>query len=322
MTRAIILVLAVVAAAAVGLGVGAAELSLDQVVAGLRDPGSSAGVIVWSLRVPRVVLAFLVGGALGVSGAALQAMIRNPLAEPYLLGITGGAGLGAVLAIALGVAGAWAVPGAALIGALGSSALVYAVAVVQGTRLEPRVLVLVGVVFAAFSGALISALLAMSEATQLRNAYLWLLGGFGNASWTAIAAFAGYSVLPLLGLLFLGRSLDLLSLGDESAHGLGLDTGRARRLVYLATATLTAASVAVSGMIGFVGLIAPHAMRGWVGPLHRRLLPAVFLASGALLVLADALARTVLRPAELPIGAITAMIGVPLFAILLRRSLA
>jgi iron complex transport system permease protein len=320
--RVAILVIGVAVAATIGLVVGAAPLPLGAVIAGLGDPSGPAGVIVWQLRMPRVILAFLVGGALGVSGAALQAMIRNPLAEPYLLGITGGAGLGAVLAIALGIGGAWAVPAAALVGALGSSALVYGVAVVQGTRLEPRVLVLVGVVFAAFSGALISALLAMSEATQLRNAYLWLLGGFGNANWTAIAAFAAYGVLPVTGLFVLARSLDLLSLGDESAHALGVETGKARRLIYLATAVLTAASVAVSGMIGFVGLIAPHAMRGWVGPLHRRLLPAVFLASGGLLVLADALARTVLRPAELPIGAITAMIGVPLFAILLRRSLA
>jgi iron complex transport system permease protein len=320
--RTVLLLVAALAAAAIGLTVGASDLPLGQVLAGLADPASPAGTIVWSLRVPRVILAFLVGGALGVSGAALQAMIRNPLAEPYLLGITGGAGLGAVLAIALGFAAAWAVPGAALVGALGSSALVYAVAVVQGTRLEPRVLVLVGVVFAAFSGALISALLGMSEATQLRNAYLWLLGGFGNASWTSIWAFAGYAALPLGLLLLMARPLDLLSLGEESAHALGVETGRARRLVYLATATLTAASVAVSGMIGFVGLIAPHAMRGWVGSLHRRLLPAVFLASGGLLVLADALARTVLRPAELPIGAITALIGVPLFAVLLRRSLA
>lgn len=320
--RFLFLVLGVVVAAALGLAVGAAPLPVADVLAGLRDPAGPTGAIVWDLRMPRVVLAFLVGGALGVSGAALQAMIRNPLAEPYLLGITGGAGLGAVLAIAAGLDGAWAIPAAALVGALGSSALVYAVAVVEGTRLEPRVLVLVGVVFAAFSGALISSLLALSEATQLRNAFLWLLGGFGNANWTAIAAFAAYAVAPTILLFVLARPLDLLSLGDDSAHALGVDTGTTRRLIYLATALLTAASVAVSGMIGFVGLIAPHAMRGWVGPLHRRLLPAVFLASGGLLVVADALARTVLRPAELPVGAITALIGVPLFAILLRRSLA
>jgi iron complex transport system permease protein len=320
--KVLLLIAAALAAGLVGVLVGAAPLPLGEVWAGLQDPESPAGRIVWGLRMPRVVLAFLVGGALGLSGAALQAMIRNPLAEPYLLGITGGAGLGAVLAIAVGVSAVWAVPMAALVGALAVSAAVYSVAVVQGNRLEPRVLVLVGVVFAAFCGAIISALLALSEATQLRNAFLWLLGGFGNASWQAVAAFAGYAALPLGALFVLARTLDLLSLGDDTAHALGIDTGTARRLVYLTTALLTAASVAVSGMIGFVGLIVPHAMRGFVGPMHRRLLPAVFVGSGGLLVLADVLARTVMRPAELPIGAITALIGVPLFAVLLRRSLA
>jgi iron complex transport system permease protein len=176
-------------------------------------------------------------------------------------------------------------------------------------------------VIAAFCGAIMSALLTLSDAPRLRNAFLWLLGGFGAASWPAVQAFAAYAAPPLVALGAAARSLDLLSLGDEPAHGLGADVERVKRVVYVATALLTAASVAVSGMIGFVGLIAPHALRGWVGPLHRRLLPAVFLASGALLVLADALARTVARPAELPVGAVTAVIGVPLFALLLRRGL-
>jgi len=259
---------------------------------------------------------------LGVSGAALQALVRNPLAEPYLLGISGGAGLAAVAAIALGLSGVWAVPAAAFGGAVAASATVYGVASVHGSRLEPRVLVLVGVVMAAFCSAIVSALLTMAEASELRNAFLWMMGGFGSASWPAVAAFASYAVVPLVVLVAGARRLDLLSLGDETAHALGAPVERTKRVVYLATALLTAASVAVSGMIGFVGLVAPHAMRGWVGPLHRRLLPAVFLASGGLLVLADALARTVLRPAELPIGAVTALIGVPLFAVLLRRSLA
>lgn len=320
--RFALLGLAVVAAAAVGLAVGAVPLPIGDVVAGLTHRDSPLGTIIWDLRMPRVVLAFVVGGVLGLSGAALQAMIRNPLAEPYLLGITGGAGLGAVVAIAVGITASWAIPGAAFAGALATSAIVYWVTLVQGARLEPRVLVLVGVVFSAFTGALISSLLALSDAVQLRNAFLWLLGGFENASWPAIGAFGGYALVPAVVLFGLARPLDLLSLGDDSAHALGLATATTRRWVYLATALLTAASVAVSGMIGFVGLIAPHAMRGWVGPLHRRLLPAVFLASGGLLVLADALARTVVRPSELPVGAVTAMIGVPLFAVLLRRSLA
>jgi iron complex transport system permease protein len=318
-----LLALAAVAVGAViaALAVGAVPLELATVAEGLRHPASEAGRIVWELRLPRVVLAFLVGGALGVSGAALQALVRNPLAEPYLLGISGGAGLGAVLAIALGLSGLAVIPAAAFAGALASSAVVYGVAVVQGARLEPRVLVLVGVVVAAFCSAITSALLTISSEAALRNSFLWLLGGFGTASWPAVAIFVSYATVPLLLLFALARSLDLLSLGDEPAQALGLATETTKRLVFVSTALLTAASVAMSGMIGFVGLVAPHALRGWLGPLHRRLLPAVFLASGALLSAADAVARTVLRPSELPVGAITALIGVPLFAGLLRRTL-
>jgi iron complex transport system permease protein len=316
--------LAIVALAVivVGLVVGAVPFSLREIAGALGDPGSRTGAVLWQLRMPRVTLAFLVGGALGVSGAALQALVRNPLAEPYLLGISGGAGLAAVGAIALGLSAVWAVPAAAFLGALASALAVYRIATLPGTRLEPRVLVLVGVVVAAFTGAIMSALLTLSEAAQLRNAFLWLLGGFGTASWQSVAAFAGYAVLPLALILRAARRLDLISLGDEAAHALGANVDSAKRLVYFTTAMLTAASVAVSGMIGFVGLVAPHAMRSWVGPGHRRLLPAVFVASGSLVVGADAIARTVLRPAELPVGAVTALIGVPVFAWLLRRSLA
>lgn len=305
-----------------GVAIGAVPMPIGAVFEGIRHPASGAGQIIWDLRIPRIVLAFLVGGALGVSGAALQALVRNPLAEPYLLGISGGAGLGAVSAIAFGLGGLVGVPVAAFAGALLSSLVVYSVASVQGARLEPRVLVLVGVVVAAFCGAITSALLTVSSEAALRNAFLWLLGGFATASWPAVAVFAAYAALPLVALFAAARSLDLLSLGDESASALGLATEPTKRLVFVATALLTAASVAVSGMIGFVGLVAPHVLRGWLGPLHRRLLPAVFIGSGALLVTADAVARTVFRPSELPVGAITALIGVPLFAVLLRRSLA
>ncbi len=302
--------------------VGAVPLSVAQVIRGIGHPASPIGAILWNLRMPRIVLAFLVGGGLSVSGAALQALVRNPLAEPYLLGISGGAGLGAVAAIALGLAGLWAIPAAAFAGALASSALVYWVSAVQGARLEPRVLVLVGVVVSSFCGAITIAVLTMSDAAMLRNAFLWLLGGFGTANWVAVTVFSAYALIPLGFLGGANRMLDLLSLGDESAQALGIRTERAKALVFVTTAMLTAASVAVSGMIGFVGLVAPHAIRGWLGPLHRELLPAAFIAGGSLLVAADAVARTVVRPGELPIGAVTALIGVPLFALLLRRTLA
>jgi iron complex transport system permease protein len=268
------------------------------------------------------MLAFLVGGSLGICGAALQAMIRNPLAEPYLLGLSSGAGLGAVIAIATRAGGAWAVPIAAFVGALAAVALVYRLSLVSGRRLDPHVLLLSGVVVGAFAGALMSAVMVLSDAPGVRNAFLWLLGGFGTASWRALGVFSVYAALPIALLLFHARSLDLIALGDEPAQHLGAEVDRLRRLVYLCTALLTAASVATCGIIGFVGLVVPHAVRTMFRPLHRTLLPVVFIVGGCFLVLADVVSRVVVRPLELPVGVVTALIGVPLFALLLRRTLA
>ena len=315
------LALLALATCLVGLAVGATPVSIGSVIAALRSADAPAAAIVREIRFPRVLLAFAVGGCLGVTGTALQALIRNPLADPYLLGISGGAGVAAVLAIALGLGGTWGIPAAAFAGGLGAVALVYRLSTVAGRRLDPHILVLAGVVVSAFTGAVISAVLTLSPAEQLRNVFLWLLGGFSGASWGTLAVFSVYAALPLLALFAAARSLDLLSLGSEPAQSLGLDAARSRRLVYVATSLLTAASVAVCGVVGFVGLVAPHALRGLLGPSHRRLLPAVFLAGGGFLVLADALARTVVRPIELPVGVVTALVGVPLFAVLLRRAL-
>jgi iron complex transport system permease protein len=249
-------------------------------------------------------------------------MIRNPLAEPYLLGLSGGAGLGAVGAIAAHAAAPWAVPVAAFGGALAAVGLVYRLSLVAGRRLDPRVLLLSGVVVGSFATALMSAIIALSNASGIRNAFLWLLGGFGAASWQTLGIFAGYAVLPLVVLGLSARSLDLIALGEEPAQHLGADVEHTRRVVYLCTALLTAASVAACGIIGFVGLVVPHAVRTVSRPLHRIVLPAVFVAGGAFLVLSDVVSRTVVRPLELPVGVITALVGVPLFALLLRRTLA
>jgi iron complex transport system permease protein len=313
---------AVVACLLIGLSAGAVPLPLRDVWDGLWHADAAAGSIIRELRAPRVVLAFLVGGSLAICGAALQAMIRNPLAEPYLLGLSSGAGLGAVIAIASRAADAWAVPGAAFLGALAAVALVYRLSLVSGRRLDPHVLLLSGVVVGAFAGALMSAIMVLSDAPGVRNAFLWLLGGFGVASWEALAVFTAYASIPLALLLLHARSLDLIALGDEPAHHLGAEVDRIRRLVYLCTALLTAASVATCGIIGFVGLVVPHAVRTMFRPLHRSLLPIVFLVGGCFLVLADVLSRTAVRPLELPVGVITALIGVPVFALLLRKTLA
>ncbi len=315
------LVLVVFLTLVIGLAAGTVPLSLGEVWAGLWHADSSGAVIVRDLRAPRVLLAFCVGGSLAVCGAALQAMIRNPLAEPYLLGLSGGAGLGAVIAIATRAAGPWAVPVAAFVGAIAAVALVYRLSLVAGRRLDPRVLLLSGVVVGSFAGALMSAIIVLSPSAGIRNAFLWLLGGFGSASWQTLAVFAAYAVLPLGVIGVSARSLDLIALGEEPAHHLGAEVDRTRRLVYVCTALLTAASVAACGIIGFVGLVVPHAIRTVARPLHRTLLPLVFLAGGAFLVLSDVVSRTVVRPLELPVGVITALVGVPLFALLLRRTL-
>jgi iron complex transport system permease protein len=304
------------------VSIGSVRLGPAELVAAFRGGDATTRTIIWDLRVPRVLLAFVVGGGLGVTGAALQALVRNPLADPYLLGLSGGAGLGAVAAIALGAQSPWAVPIAAFAGALAAVALVYRLAVVAGRRLDPHVLLLAGVVVGAFAGAIMSAIIVLSDAPQLRNAIVWLLGGLGGASWPALMTLTLWSIVPLAIIWVSARSLDLLSLGEETAAHLGADPERLKRIIYLSASLLTAASVATCGIIGFVGLVIPHAVRRAWTPLHRVLVPASFLAGGTFLVIADALARTVLRPVELPVGVITALVGVPFFALLLRRTVA
>lgn len=317
------LALLAVAAVAIGISAGPVAIRFPDVVAALRGHGDDAVIaIVRDLRVPRVVLAFLVGGALALCGAVLQVLVRNPLADPYLLGLSGGAGLGAVLAIAGHVGGTWAVPAAAFVGSLVAILAVYRLAMVAGAGLDPRVLLLAGVVVGAFAGALLGAVVTLSPAAELRNAMLWLLGGFDAASWRAVGVFAGYAVIPVALLLLLARPLDLLSLGEEPAAYLGVEVETLKRVVFLAASLLTAAAVAVSGIIGFVGLVIPHAIRLVWGHAHRVLLPAAFILGGTLLVVADTVARTAFAPRTLPVGVVTALIGVPVFAVLLRRSAA
>ncbi len=322
MSRWLVLGLASGAAILAGVGVGAVGISPGRVWQALADPAAPEAVIIRQLRLPRALLGFVVGGGLAVSGAVLQALIRNPLADPYLLGLSGGAALGAVVVIALGAGGVWTLPLAALAGALAAMVLVYRLSLVQGRRLDAHILLLAGVVVSAFAGAVVSAILVLSEASQLRNAFLWMLGGLSGASWQALLVFLAYAILPLLVLGWHARGFDLLALGDETARHLGTDPERLKRVAFIATGLLTAASVAACGMIGFVGLVVPHALRRLWGPLHARLLPGAFLAGGAFLVLADALARSLAPPLELPVGVVTALVGVPLFAVLLRRSIA
>jgi iron complex transport system permease protein len=306
------LVAATLATLAAALLLGPANVPLGDL---LTSP------IVWQLRLPRVVLACLVGGALGVSGVGLQALVRNPLADPFLLGLSGGAGLGAVAAITLHLSGPWALPLAAFAGAVGAMLLVYRLGLVGGGggELDPRILLLGGVAVGAFAAAVTTAVVSLAEATELRNAFLWLWGGFSGASWTTVLVMLVYAPVPLFVIAAAARPLDLLALGEEPAQYLGADVRRLKQLVYLAASLLTAAAVAMAGVIGFVGLIVPHVCRLVWGRLHRTLIPTAFLTGGILLAAADTLARTVVAPRELPVGIVTALVGVPLFAFLLRR---
>jgi iron complex transport system permease protein len=315
------LAVGVLASAVLGLFAGGVALAPGDVAAALTGSGSDAArAVVLGLRLPRVALGFLVGGVLAVSGAALQALVRNPLADPWLLGLSGGASLGAVLAVVAGLASAWALPAAAFAGALLAIVVVYRLALVAGGVLDARVLLLGGVVTGAFAGALTSGLLAVTDAGGARSAMLWLLGGLGGAGWTGVLVLAVYAAPALAVLAREARALDLLALGEEPALHLGVDVARTRRRVYLAASLLAAAAVAAAGIIGFVGLAVPHALRLVRGQAHRALLPASFVLGGAFLVAADALARSVLAPMEVPVGVLTALVGVPLFAVLLRRS--
>ena len=278
--------------------------------------------IVWQFRFPRALLGARVGGGLALAGATFQALLRNPLAEPYILGISGGASVGAVTLLALGLASAtsWALPLAAFAGALLAIALVFRVATASGRTMDVRVLLLAGVVIGAFFSACIAFILSVSEARTVQSAVLWIMGSLAGAAWRDVVVTAVYTIPAALLLLGLARPLNLISVGEETALYLGADVERVKRLALGVAALLTAAGVAVAGVIGFVGLVVPHAVRLLVGSDHRALLPLSFLGGAAFLSLADLIAKLALSPTEIPVGVITAFVGVPLFLILLRRS--
>lgn len=305
-----------------GVFLGPEPLSWSAVVDALMGRGSSTlHKVVWDIRLPRVILALLVGGGLAMAGAVFQALLRNPLAEPYILGISGGAATGAVSVMALGLVSltSWALPAASFAGALLAILLVFRVASAADARLDVGVLLLAGVVVGAFFVAILSLILALSDAETVRSAVLWTMGSLRGATWRTVLIVATYTVPTTLALLGLARSLNLMAIGEETASYLGADVERVKKLAYGVASMLTAAGVAATGVIGFVGLIVPHGVRLVIGSDNRALLPISFVAGGAFLALADLVARTALAPAELPIGVITALVGVPLFLVLLRR---
>lgn len=314
-----LLVLTPLALLALGVAVifGSVPLSLADTIAVITGGGEPLHrTMLLELRLPRALSAFAVGGLLSVAGALMQVLLRNPLADPYVLGLSGGAAVGALLAMLAGL-GVALVSGAAFIGALVSTAIVFGTAHGTGSWTPTRLL-LTGVVVAAGWSALISFLLAISPATELPGMLFWLMGDLANAT---------QPLPPLLVLLVVvavaipfGRSLNVLARGPQQAASLGVAVRRLEWTVYLSAALITATAVTVAGSVGFVGLIVPHMLRLLIGYDQRLLLPASALAGGTLLVLADTMARTIIAPEQLPVGVITALLGVPIFLWLLHRS--
>ena len=315
------LISAIIALAAIvfSLAVGAADLPLTRVAAALLGNGTA---IEWSivveLRLPRALLAAIAGGGLALSGAVFQAMLRNPLADPYILGVSSGAALGAVLTSVFELPAAM-LPVAALIGAVLAIVVVFTISIRAVRRLDARVLLLAGVIVSAFFQAIILLLLTMLDVESFRSAIFWMMGSFATASWRSVVLLAAY-VLPASVILYgLARPLNLLMAGEETALYLGVRVETVSRIAYFVASVLVGASVAACGAIGFVGLIIPHAVRLVWGNDYRVLLPASLFAGATFLVLSDTAARTIAAPAELPVGVITALVGVPIFIVLLVR---
>ena len=310
------------AVAAVSLGVGPSGLALGEVWDALRGAaGGASADIVWRVRLPRIALAAAVGSALATAGVLFQALLRNPLADPYILGVSGGAALGGILALSLGAGiglGYAAVAPASFAGAILTLLALFAVAGARG-RLSSTTLLLTGVVFNAFASAVIVFVASLAGLTDGARIFLWLIGNLSDArpevtGWVAVFLFGGLaSALPL------ARTLDLLALGEDDAALLGVEPERVKRWLLVSGSLMVGAAVAASGLVGFVGLIVPHLLRLVLGPDHRLLLPAAALGGAAFLVACDTLARTLLGGSELPVGAITALAGGPAFLWLLRR---
>lgn len=324
--------LALLVALIFSLGLGAVSIPASEVIRILlshlpfihlaRDWADTSETILWSIRLPHTALIALTGAALAGSGAAYQGLFRNPLADPYLIGIASGAGLGAVVAMALHwpatLLGLVAVPASAFLGALLTVAIVYSLARV-GQTTPVTTLLLAGVAVGSFATAL-TTFLMLRAGEEVRRAIAWMLGGFGLGGWGPVLAATPYVVVGLTLLIALARPLNVLQFGDDQARQMGLNVERLKLILIVAASLVTAAAVAFSGIIGFVGLAVPHLIRLLWGPDHRRLLPLSILGGAASLLAADIAARTIVAPQELPVGIITAVVGAPFFVWLLRRA--
>ena len=308
---------ALVLAAACLLGLSAGGVKLDWTALSSGGPAGDTARVLAQLRAPRVALAALVGACLALAGAALQALLKNPLADPFLLGTSGGAAAGAALAALFGASPLLS-PGAAFAGAALSAVGVAALAR-RGGRLDLHRLLLAGLIANAFFSAMLLLVFAIASGETARSMLFWMMGSLADATPARIAGLSPYALAGGIVLVAFASRLNLFAVGEDNAAALGVDTEAAKRVVFLAASLLTGAAVAFAGVIGFVGLLVPHAVRAAAGNDQRTLLPASALAGAALLVVADAVSRVAVAPGELPIGAVTALVGAPVFAWLLLR---
>ena len=315
-----ILVAALVVSAAAGTFIGSVAIAPGDVVGAIFGSDTTSGTIIRELRLPRVLGAALVGAALAGAGAMLQGLLRNPLADPFVTGTSAGASLGAVIAVALG-AEATIVPLASFAGAIAAIVVVWRLARLGG-RTTVLTVLLGGVVLTSFAGALVTFILVSSDrlALRLRAVLGWLQGGVSVISWSELAVAAVVVAVGVAAALALAPRIDAYAFGEETASALGIDLERTTAAVLIATALLTGAAVSIAGLVGFVGLVVPHALRFLIGATHRRLVVASLPAGATALVLADLGARTLIPPAELPVGVITGLVGAPFFLALLVRS--
>ncbi len=314
--------IALLISAIIALSVGTTSIPFSSVFNVLTGQGlledESTRTIILSLRLPRILLALIVGGALSIAGATFQALLRNPLAEPYILGISSGGTLGAIVAITAGLSFPFVTtPVSAFVGAGLVMLLVYMLGHRRGF-VDPTTLLLSGVMIGAFFNAVILVLMSIAN-QEIRTTFLWLLGNLSGASYGWVLVVGIPSLVAAILLVLQSRAFNVISQGDEDAMHMGIDVRSVRRRSYLLASLLTGLAVSVSGVIGFVGLVVPHICRLLFGPDHRLLLPSSILFGGTFLIACDLLARTILAPSEIPVGAITAAVGAPLFIYLLKR---
>jgi iron complex transport system permease protein len=307
----------------ISLGIGAAPIAPSQVIAAVTGDLTDGPipVIVRDIRLPRLVLAILVGAALAVAGVAMQGFFQNPMADPYIVGVSSGAALGATIGLVfrlnITLLGISTVPLLAFGGALSATFLVYALAL-RGGRVPVVLLLLIGVAVGALASAATSFIMIVGD-EDTRIVLYWLLGSLSSRGWTEVWMILPYVCIGIFCILLYARDLNLLLLGEETAQHTGVDVERVKRIVLAASALLAAAAVSVSGIIGFVGLVVPHVVRLIVGPDHRRLIPVSAIGGALLLVVADIGARSLIAPAEIPVGIITSVIGCPFFLFLIAR---